>query len=74
MLGAVNATRRASDGAWEEDNFDGVGMLKAIESSGGVVAGARIHMVGAGAAATSVITKPLLTPCSARQTRRAVGS
>ena len=40
MLGAVNATRRASDGAWEGDDFDGAGMLKAIETSGGVVAGA----------------------------------
>ncbi|MCV9938302.1 hypothetical protein OIU35_18280 [Boseaceae bacterium BT-24-1] len=54
MLGAVNATRRAADGIWEGDNFDGAGMLKAIEASGRSVAGARIHMVGAGAAATSI--------------------
>ncbi|WNJ88061.1 hypothetical protein [Bosea sp. 685] len=54
MLGAVNATRRASDGIWEGDNFDGEGMSRAIERAGTAITGAHIHMVGAGAAATAI--------------------
>lgn len=64
MLGAVNATRRAADGVWEGDNLDGAGMLKAIEASVRSVAGARIHMVGAGAAATSIAVSLLTSGAS----------
>ncbi|RIY01401.1 shikimate dehydrogenase [Aureimonas flava] len=54
MLGAVNATRRAADGVWEGDNFDGEGMSRAIETAGARIEGATIHMVGAGAAGTAI--------------------
>ena len=54
MLGAVNATRRTDSGEWEGDNFDGEGMARAIENAGTTIGGATIHMVGAGAAGTSI--------------------
>lgn len=54
FLDAVNACRRAPDGTWEGDNFDGAGMAAAILGAGGRIEGAHVHMVGAGAAATSI--------------------
>lgn len=53
FLDAVNAARRTSDGLWEGDNFDGAGMVAAIRSHR-QIGGARVHVVGAGAAATSI--------------------
>ncbi|MFG6082615.1 shikimate dehydrogenase [Paracoccus litorisediminis] len=53
FLDAVNAARRSADGTWEGDNFDGAGMVAAIARKRRI-AGARVHVIGAGAAATSI--------------------
>lgn len=65
QLGAVNAMRRQPDGRWHGANFDGAGMTAAILASGAALAGARAHMVGAGAAATSIAIALLAAGCTA---------
>ncbi|MEM1049897.1 MAG: shikimate dehydrogenase [Pseudomonadota bacterium] len=54
FLGVANAVRQDVDGFLECDMFDGVGMLQAIAACGVPIAGARMLIVGAGAAGSAV--------------------
>lgn len=51
---AVNTIRRAEDGAWEGEMFDGEGMVAALRGAGVALAGARVHQVGAGAVGRAI--------------------
>lgn len=52
-LGAVNAMRREADGCWIGDNFDGLGMVRALQAQRDI-SGARVHLAGAGAAGSAI--------------------
>jgi shikimate dehydrogenase len=54
LVGAVNAARRMADGRWVGDMFDGRGYVGALMRSGVVLAGKRVHMMGAGAVARAM--------------------
>lgn len=53
-VGAVNTVRRAADGAWEGEMFDGEGLVLALGEAGVSLAGARVHQVGAGAVGRAI--------------------
>lgn len=53
-LGAVNTVRRAADGAWEGEMFDGEGLVAALRAAGASLGGARVHQVGAGAVGRAI--------------------
>ncbi len=58
--GAVNTLTRASDGAIEGDNTDGVGLVRDLTANlGWAVQGLRVLLIGAGGAARGVL-EPLL--------------
>jgi shikimate dehydrogenase len=52
--GAVNALRRASDGAIEGDLFDGLGFLKGLQAAGHEIEGRRVLLLGAGGAGSAI--------------------
>jgi len=54
LAGAVNAVRRAEDGAIEGALYDGVGFVKGLDHFGLAVAGRRVLMVGAGGGGQAV--------------------
>ena len=54
QVGAVNALRREADGRWVGDMFDGLGLVRAVESLGRPVAGASIQLIGAGGAGGAI--------------------
>jgi len=54
FLGAVNVMRRSSSGVWEGDMCDGRGFVDAILEKGGVLAGKRALLLGAGGAGTAI--------------------
>lgn len=54
LAGAVNAVRRADDGAIEGALYDGVGFVKGLDHFGLPVAGRRVLMVGAGGGGQAV--------------------
>jgi shikimate dehydrogenase len=53
-VGAVNAARRAGDGRWLGDIFDGVGLIGALESLGLTPRGLRVGLIGAGGAGAAI--------------------
>ena len=54
--GAINAMRRTSDGGWEGEMFDGLGLVEALRMEGVAVAGKRVLLVGAGGAGRAIAT------------------
>ncbi len=53
-VGAVNALRRATDGRWEGDMFDGLGLVRALQAAGFPLPGATVSILGAGGAGSAV--------------------
>jgi shikimate dehydrogenase len=54
LLGAVSVMRRNQDGSWHGDMLDGVAFVKAQEDAGARPDGARVLLVGAGAAGSAI--------------------
>jgi shikimate dehydrogenase len=54
IAGAVNVVRRLPDGRWAGDILDGQGYVESLVRRGIEVAGARIHLVGAGGVASAI--------------------
>jgi shikimate dehydrogenase len=54
MVGAINAARRARDGRWIGDMFDGRGAVQGLRAQGIDPAGRRVLLVGAGGAGSAV--------------------
>ncbi len=54
LAGSANALRRAADGAWEADNFDGRGFVAGLQAEGWEPAGTVIGLVGAGGAGVAI--------------------
>jgi shikimate dehydrogenase len=54
FLQTVNVMRRSRSGAWEGDMCDGQGFVDAILQKGGVLAGKRAFLLGAGGAGTAI--------------------
>src|SRR5689334_7670610 len=53
-VGAVNALRREANGQWTGDMFDGRGMVRAITTRAGAVAGRNVMLIGAGGAGSAI--------------------
>jgi shikimate dehydrogenase len=53
-VGAVNALRREPDGQWTGDMFDGRGMVRAITTRAGALAGRNVMLIGAGGAGSAI--------------------
>ncbi|WP_439577136.1 shikimate dehydrogenase family protein [Elioraea sp.] len=51
---AVNTVRRAADGAWEGEMFDGEGLVAALRDASVTLEGARVHQLGAGAVGRAI--------------------
>lgn len=51
---STNAVRRADDGGWYADNFDGVGFIDALKGANHEISGKRVLQVGAGGAGSSI--------------------
>lgn len=54
QVGAANTLRREPDGRWTADMFDGVGLVRAVESLDQRVAGRRVKLLGAGGAGGAI--------------------
>lgn len=54
QVGAANAMRRDGQGRWIADMFDGLGLVRALATSGVMVVGRRIKLIGAGGAGSAV--------------------
>lgn len=54
LMGAVNLARREPDGRLVGGNFDGAGMVAALEAELGPIAGRRVHLAGAGGVARAI--------------------
>ncbi len=54
FLEAVNVMRRAPDGRWHGDMFDGVGFVTAMRAAGADPRGKRVLLVGAGGAGSAI--------------------
>ena len=53
-VGAINALRLEADGRWTGGMFDGVGLVKAVESLGMNVRGQAVRLLGAGGAGAAI--------------------
>lgn len=53
-LGAVNIMRRNTDGGWHGEMLDGAGFVGAVRRGGGVPAGKRALLIGAGGAGSAI--------------------
>ncbi|WP_121159997.1 shikimate dehydrogenase family protein [Micromonospora pisi] len=54
IAGSANVMRRESDGSWYADNFDGVGFVEGLVSTGNSPVGKRVLLVGAGGAGAAI--------------------
>ena len=54
LMGAVNLVRREPDGRLVGGNFDGAGMVAALEAELGPIAGRSVHVAGAGGVARAI--------------------
>jgi shikimate dehydrogenase len=54
LLGAANVLRRNPDGTWHADMLDGISFVIALRRTGGVPAGRRALLVGAGGAGAAI--------------------
>ena len=54
FLETVNIMRRAADGTWYGDMFDGLGFVEAMRKAGTDPAGRRVLLVGAGGAGSAI--------------------
>jgi len=54
LMGAVNIVRRSRDGRLVGANFDGAGMVSALQAQQGSIAGRRVYVAGAGGVARAI--------------------
>ncbi len=54
QVGAINAMRRSQDGRWTADIFDGIGLVRALETMGTPPAGRRVLLLDAGGAGRAI--------------------
>ena len=54
LMGAANLVRREADGRLVGGNFDGAGLVAALEAGVGPIAGLRVHVAGAGGVARAI--------------------
>lgn len=54
LAGSANALRRAADGAWEGENFDGQGFVAGLRAQGCEPAGKHVGLAGAGGAGVAI--------------------
>ncbi|WP_018501094.1 shikimate dehydrogenase family protein [Parafrankia discariae] len=64
ISGSANALRREPDGRWLADNFDGAGFVRGLARAGHRVAGARVHLAGAGGAGSAIAVALLEAGCA----------
>ncbi|WP_295373659.1 shikimate dehydrogenase [uncultured Pseudacidovorax sp.] len=60
LSGAANALRRAADGAWEAENFDGAGFVVGLRAAGRPPHGRHALLVGAGGAGVAIAASLVL--------------
>jgi shikimate dehydrogenase len=54
LLGSANILRRRAQGGWHADMIDGLSLVQAMHNAGGVIAGRRALLVGAGGAGCAI--------------------
>jgi shikimate dehydrogenase len=54
QVGAINAMRRGQDGRWTADIFDGIGLVRALETMDASPTAKRILLLGAGGAGRAI--------------------
>jgi len=54
LLGSANILRRRAEGGWHADMIDGLSLVQAMTKAGGVIAGRRVLLAGAGGAGCAV--------------------
>ncbi|MGX1133830.1 shikimate dehydrogenase [Streptomyces glaucescens] len=54
LAGGANALRRAPDGRWHAENFDGAGFVAGLVAAGHAPAGKRVTLLGAGGAGGAI--------------------
>ncbi|MGW0615274.1 shikimate dehydrogenase family protein [Streptomyces sp. NPDC002788] len=54
LSNGANAMRRAPDGRWQADNFDGEGFVRGLRAAGHEPAGRHVWLVGAGGAGSAI--------------------
>jgi shikimate dehydrogenase len=54
LLGSANILRRRKQGGWHADMIDGLSLVQAMTKAGGVIAGRRVLLVGAGGAGCAI--------------------
>jgi shikimate 5-dehydrogenase len=74
QVGATNVLRRDAGARWTADMFDGVGLVRAVASSGKTVRQQRIWLIGAGGAGAAVLHVTDLDGARARATAQAAAA
>lgn len=54
LSNGANAMRRAPDGRWQADDFDGEGFVRGLRAAGHEPAGRHVWLVGAGGAGSAI--------------------
>jgi shikimate dehydrogenase len=54
LLGSANILRRRAGGGWHADMIDGLSLVQAMQKAGGIIAGRRALLVGAGGAGCAI--------------------
>ncbi len=54
LLGSANILRRRAEGGWHADMIDGLSLVQAMQKAGGIIAGRRALLVGAGGAGCAI--------------------
>ena len=54
LIGSANILRRRAEGGWHADMIDGLSLVRAMQQAGGVIAGRRALLVGAGGAGSAI--------------------
>ena len=65
LIGSANILRRRPEGGWHADMIDGLSLVQAIAGAGGVIAGRRALLAGAGGAGCAIGLELLQTGANA---------
>ena len=65
QVGAINAMRRDQDGRWTADIFDGIGLVRALDTMDASPAGKRVLLLGTGGAGRAIALSLAQAGCSA---------
>jgi shikimate dehydrogenase len=65
QVGAINAMRRDRNGRWTADIFDGIGLVRALETMDAAPAGKRVLVLGAGGAGRAIALSLARAGCNA---------